>query len=105
MSETRSHFPMPDDSESLTCDIWQEPDLKDPSDQDELAERQALKAGMFAVFFGSVEDRQAGKPLPFHELPDAAIALLPKNLRDSYVAERDAALDRRSGVRLRTRGS
>jgi hypothetical protein len=63
-------------------------------------ERNLLREAVFSVFFGSKEDREQGSPLPFSELPDAAVEMMPAGLRADYEAELAAAQDPRSGRRL-----
>ena len=100
MSEARPHFAMPDDADSQSCEIWREAAL-DETDQSAVDERVDLKNRVFAVFFGSEVERRSGRPLPFNQLPQAAVDLMPKGLKAEYLAELKAAKDPRSGLRVR----
>lgn len=99
MSDIRSHYPMPDDAASPTCEIWREAPV-DPEDDTAVEKRNELRSAIFAVFFGSEKDRADGAPLPFSELPAEAVQMMPAGLRADYHAELAAALDPRSGRRV-----
>lgn len=99
MSEVRSHYPMPDDAASPTCEIWREAAI-DPEDGAAVEKREQLRSAMFAVFFGPEKERAEGAPLPFSKLPAQAVKMMPAGLRADYDAELAAALDPRSGRRV-----
>lgn len=90
---------MPDDAASPTCEIWREAAV-DPEDEAAVRKREQLRSAIFAVFFGSERERADGAPLPFSELPDQAVEMMPAGLRADYNAELAAARDPRSGRRV-----
>ncbi|MCA9308908.1 hypothetical protein KC973_00875 [Candidatus Saccharibacteria bacterium] len=82
-------------------DLWREPPL--PEDPNLRARRLRIRDLLHRSAFvmpGWDEATQGRSPIPFFEKSPDEVALMPDALRASYLAERAAAADPRSGPRL-----
>lgn len=107
-SEYPAHYHMEDsgpprsaDFTPMTADVFREPPL--PDDPEERDRRLRIRDSLFEAAFkmpGWDESTQGRSPIPFYEKSPDEVEQMPDDLRASYLAERAAAADPRSGPRL-----
>jgi len=71
-----------------------------PKDPVELQKRHDLDAEVYALFFGTEEERAAGIRLPFSEMPPDAVEFMDPKTRAYYERDKAVAQDPRSGSRF-----
>lgn len=100
LSEHPSYIPMLDteDCGQMSADLWRMPPI-DESDPAAIRKREEMQTELFAVFFGTVVEREqyGRKCFPFSELPPEALELMDPSTRDAYNRDLATASDPRSG--------
>lgn len=91
----RSHYPMPDDAEPMSAEIWDEPALPDGQTQRE--QRLSMHTRLAELALGTPEQRARGVRLPFYRLPQEDVDAMSPRIRAIYEYDLTVANDPRSG--------